>query len=548
MSKSHPRQSTARSDWMLRASAPEEAAATTSSETTLTALDGPPAVLFTTSACPYCLKAKEALQNKSIDYEEIDVTQDLSLLEKLRESTGMSTVPQIFIGGQFIGGYDDLIEASGSLTGLLVEAAATRAPTLPTNLRELVVESQDKAPVAPPSRTRSAPGDHGAGVVAGLSMEVYREAEGLALLMCSSDGGVGTVSRGLPWNRKSNCFAGAEAVTWLCQNAPDQAPSREAAVALASRMQNMWLLKHINSTEPFADSEKVYFQFTKDDPNWPLNLGRVWVGGTRLAVEVAEDLRQRIEQLYALYLSSDGRQVDYEGMLLSKEFCEFLDATGELQKVDLFQLSRDEKTAFFINVYNMLIIHGTVVRGSPSDTLGRVKFFNSIKYMIGGNVYSADEIENGILRGNRAGAASPLCVLGLPQYAPPPFKSSDPRALHPVQPLDPRIHFALVCGAKGCPPVRIYSAEELDQGLDAAARAFCEDVQVDEETRQVTLSQIFKWYKIDFGATDTDVLRYVAQYLNPVRKQMLLQMLNEPSPGSPVQVVYAEYDWALNSK
>ena len=43
-----------------------------------------------------------------------------------------------------------------------------------------------------------------------------------------------------------------------------------------------------------------------------------------------------------------------------------------------------------------------------------------------------------------------------------------------VTPLDPRIHFALVCGAKSCPPIKVYTAEALEEGLEAAAAAFCE--------------------------------------------------------------------------
>ena len=42
-----------------------------------------------------------------------------------------------------------------------------------------------------------------------------------------------------------------------------------------------------------------------------------------------------------------------------------------------------------------------------------------------------------------------------------------------VEPLDPRIHFALVCGAKSCPPIRVYTPASLEAGLEAAAQAFC---------------------------------------------------------------------------
>jgi hypothetical protein len=48
------------------------------------------------------------------------------------------------------------------------------------------------------------------------------------------------------------------------------------------------------------------------------------------------------------------------------------------------------------------------------------------------------------------------------------------RAAQVVQPLDPRIHFALVCGARSCPPIRVYTEDALEEGLAAAAAAFCE--------------------------------------------------------------------------
>ena len=56
----------------------------------------------------------------------------------------------------------------------------------------------------------------------------------------------------------------------------------------------------------------------------------------------------------------------------------------------------------------------------------------------------------------------------------PPDRLLSTLLLQAVQPMDKRIHFALVCGAKSCPPIRVYTAEDLDEGLDAAASAFCE--------------------------------------------------------------------------
>jgi hypothetical protein len=52
--------------------------------------------------------------------------------------------------------------------------------------------------------------------------------------------------------------------------------------------------------------------------------------------------------------------------------------------------------------------------------------------------------------------------------------------------MDPRIHFALVCGAKSCPPIKLYSASTLEEGLQGAAEAFCaDDVVIDTTARRV---------------------------------------------------------------
>lgn len=78
--------------------------------------------LYTTQTCPYCVRAKMLLQKKKADYEEIDVSNDASLRASMTAKTGGRTsVPQIFIGEQHIGGSDDLyaLESEGKLDALL---------------------------------------------------------------------------------------------------------------------------------------------------------------------------------------------------------------------------------------------------------------------------------------------------------------------------------------------------------------------------------------------------------------------------------------------
>lgn len=78
--------------------------------------------VYTTNYCPYCVRAKQLLDIKDLDYTVIDVTGDdaarIALVEK---SGGRKTVPQIFINDQPIGGYDDLrlLEETGKLDPLL---------------------------------------------------------------------------------------------------------------------------------------------------------------------------------------------------------------------------------------------------------------------------------------------------------------------------------------------------------------------------------------------------------------------------------------------
>ncbi len=68
-----------------------------------------PVTLYTTPICPYCVSAKRLLAHRGIAYTEIDLSRDLALRDRLsRENGGYSTVPMIFLGDHFIGGYTEL--------------------------------------------------------------------------------------------------------------------------------------------------------------------------------------------------------------------------------------------------------------------------------------------------------------------------------------------------------------------------------------------------------------------------------------------------------
>ena len=77
--------------------------------------------IYTWSTCPFCIRAKQFLNQKGVAFEELVLDGKDEELQQLRSRTGFRTVPQIFIGDKMIGGYTDMValEQSGQLDELL---------------------------------------------------------------------------------------------------------------------------------------------------------------------------------------------------------------------------------------------------------------------------------------------------------------------------------------------------------------------------------------------------------------------------------------------
>jgi glutaredoxin 3 len=91
-------------------------------------------VLYTTPYCGYCRAAKHLLNKKSVAFTEIDVSEDMRLRqEMISRAFGQRTVPQIFINGTHVGGYDELaeLERAAKLDALLAEADAVAVAHAP---------------------------------------------------------------------------------------------------------------------------------------------------------------------------------------------------------------------------------------------------------------------------------------------------------------------------------------------------------------------------------------------------------------------------------
>ena len=84
-------------------------------------MSAPAVVMYTTSWCPYCDRARRLLSRKKVAFEEIDVESAPEKRAEMQQKSGRRTVPQIFIGETHVGGSDDLhaLEDAGKLDALL---------------------------------------------------------------------------------------------------------------------------------------------------------------------------------------------------------------------------------------------------------------------------------------------------------------------------------------------------------------------------------------------------------------------------------------------
>ncbi len=271
--------------------------------------------------------------------------------------------------------------------------------------------------------------------------------------------------------------------------------------------------------------------------SWQIPLNRT---GSGSSVQAGSGLASRLQALLIsmkgdCYDPDTGR-VDYGRIRAGSRWAEVRALTAALSAFDPAVLSSiQEKKAFWINLYNALVIDAVVSLGIQKSVWEVPMLFSRAGYEIGGRFLSADMMEHGILRAN----SKPPYPLSKPY-----FSQGSPEIILVVRPLDPRIHFALVCGAKGCPPIRFYEPERLDEQLDVATRAFVNgEIRIDRKRGEVTVSQIFKWYAADFGGLGGKPGGGLGSFL--------AQFTDDPADAdwlkaNPVRFRFSAYNWNLN--
>ena len=211
--------------------------------------------------------------------------------------------------------------------------------------------------------------------------------------------------------------------------------------------------------------------------------------------------------------------VNYDAFKAAPEFPAYLKA---LATTDPATMPRDEQLAFWINAYNAYTIQ-LIVSHNETESIRNVNktLFLKLKgpwaeplAKVGGKDYTLDDIEHKIIR--------------------PTYK-------------EPRIHFALVCAAMGCPPLRseAYTGARLnaqldDQGVQFILKSPIKN-RVDVASRTLYHSMIFGYYKEDFGGTIEGSAKFMAKWFAEGPEKQLLM-------SGDFKAVQTDYDWTLNSQ
>lgn len=212
--------------------------------------------------------------------------------------------------------------------------------------------------------------------------------------------------------------------------------------------------------------------------------------------------------------------MDYAA-LKARDFATIQNLRQHLGRVDVGSLDRKEQLAYWINVYNINTVVTILenypvksIRDISTDLIVRLNVFKKPRVPFGQATLSLDEVENDKIRAG----------------------------FH-----DPRIHFAINCAAKSCPPMRTeaFTGARIDQQLDEQARRFLGGplgVRFGRkgDTLVMHASKILDWFSDDFEKWSVGRTAFIRKYL-PADKQRLIDAAN-----GHVELDLDDYDWSLN--
>mmetsp|Transcript_18406 Transcript_18406/g.21180 ORF Transcript_18406/g.21180 Transcript_18406/m.21180 type:complete len:524 (+) Transcript_18406:35-1606(+) len=487
-------------------------------------------IVFSLDDCGFCKKVKAALSVRCIPFVEISLS---SHPEKRRDMLALSdrlTVPQVFFNDAFIGGSVEVIKILSewdlSDKAPLEFYKADIEPLPEPNDERLMI------PTGPPLRYPKAPKRTLAHdyifLPDGSTKSIFHMTRELMKLLPRND---------LMFLAKvyRNCFTGEHFVDAITEHFN---VSELAAIEFGNSLKQHQIVHHVcNADHDINDTTKYFFRLQPFHTPDVLNSFRIWTDRIDPdPIAVLGRLRKMLSKMEGEAINENG-QIDYLAVAQNKLFLKFDEASSELQSVRFSLMDDKTKLAFCINLYNVMIRHAFIKVGIPQNSMNRSAFYGTVSYNVGGHMLSFNDIEHGIIRAN---ARPPYSLFH-------PFGERDPRRGLALQTIDPRIHFALNCGANSCPSIEVYTPHAIEEELRIVAFAFCEcdsNVMINSESYEIIISMIMHWYRADFASSVSSLPDKIVKFLRGDKKAKLEAMIDS---GKPIRVSYSSYDWGANS-
>lgn len=248
---------------------------------------------------------------------------------------------------------------------------------------------------------------------------------------------------------------------------------------------------------------------------------------------ISKLLHDQIAKIYQEFYFPAQYSFDYAHFGSSESYQTYRLMLCGLRGFNLESLNTDnEKISFWLNIYNMLAIHLIIelkIKSSVSEQKG---FFSQYGYQIGGETFSLDDIEHGILRSNSK-AYSKLQR---------PFKPSDSRLNFICSSIKPLVHFGLYCACKSSPTLTLFAPETVEKQLATNMKKLITQLQQpDIHKGIINIPKIFKWYEKDFG-TKVDIINIIAE-IHP--NELISATLTNKKDR--IKFNYVNFNWQINS-
>ncbi|XVF46298.1 hypothetical protein PTKIN_Ptkin03bG0016700 [Pterospermum kingtungense] len=214
---------------------------------------------------------------------------------------------------------------------------------------------------------------------------------------------------------------------------------------------------------------------------------------------------------------------------------------SNLQKVDLRALTYQQKLAFWINMYNACIMHGYLQYGVPSTPEKFLALMNKATLNVGGNIISAQAMEHYILR-----KPAPSNIKEAYQKGDKEDQEVIVRRLFGLEVMDPNVTFALCCGTRSSPAVRIYTADGVAAELEKSKLEYLQASVVVTNTKKIAFPELLIRNMYDFAIDINSLAQWVCQQLptsGSLRKSMVDCFRSHNSGKISITVEKIPYDF-----